>query len=87
MVKGFFGNLKKVWRCRRNFGGAGRKTHIEKAFFHSGVVFFLLASLRLFYCWYWARVISKSVLVRVFNVTQSSSQPFSFYNAKRYLLI
>jgi len=26
MVKGFFGNLKKVWRCRRNFGGAGRKT-------------------------------------------------------------
>jgi len=26
MVKGFFENLKKVWRCRRNFGGAGRKT-------------------------------------------------------------
>jgi len=29
MVKGFFGNLKKVWRCRRNFGGAGRKTQKE----------------------------------------------------------
>jgi len=28
MVKGFFGNLKKVWRCKRNFGGAGRKTHL-----------------------------------------------------------
>jgi len=27
MLKGSFGNLKKVWRCRRNFGGAGRKTH------------------------------------------------------------
>jgi len=26
MVKGFFGNLKKFWRCRRNFGGVGRKT-------------------------------------------------------------
>jgi len=26
MVKGFFGNLKKVWKCRKNFGGAGRKT-------------------------------------------------------------
>jgi len=26
MVKGFFENLKKFWRCRRNFGGAGRKT-------------------------------------------------------------
>jgi len=27
MVKEFFENLKKVWKCRRNFGGAGRKTH------------------------------------------------------------
>jgi len=27
MVKGFFRNLKKVWRCRRNFGGARKKTH------------------------------------------------------------
>jgi len=26
MVKGFFGNLKKIWRCRKNFGSAGRKT-------------------------------------------------------------
>jgi len=26
MVKGFFGNLKNFWRCRKNFGGAGRKT-------------------------------------------------------------
>jgi len=29
MVKRFFGNLKKVWRCRKNFGDAGRKTHNE----------------------------------------------------------
>jgi len=28
MVKDVFGNLKKVWRCRRNFGGAGRKTQL-----------------------------------------------------------
>jgi len=37
VVKGFYRNLKKVWRCRRNFGGAGRKTQIKIKGARSGV--------------------------------------------------